>query len=1033
MADTIPPELAARIADELARWGQLLPATALELDKAKLGLNKFDLQVNVINKSFMTLFNSTMAYNRAMYDGQRGLKAMNSSVDAVADGIQGIAAAIAIFSKLNPALRIATAALGFFAGEVIKTSKIFAEQGDSVRKGFEGLAELGATAGGGMTEVFEGLQKLGLGVQEADHLIRQLAESSQDVVLFGGTMAKGRKQFENTVKGLEPFREQMLSLGLSQKQQNEAALALVKVQSRLNLTTEKNNQVSGEAVAKYVAELDQLTRITGLSRKQQQDIVDEAMREQMYAATRDRVAREKGPEAAKMMDRSLAMAAAAGPQVLKGFKDSISGFVSQSDEAGKLLLSTNAENLQVTEKLRKGEYKSVEELAKGFQGLYKTIGKNREAYGEDLAMMNNNDDAFIAYNEQVKAAKLSLNDLTKSTIAARTEQDEQTGDLGEQDKLLKEYNKLLMKQQKDMLKNQADVQTGVLNYTKTMNGGITAMNGLTDAARAAAEALGLIGKKETTKTRDGSDIDWEAALGTGHGIAGVPGGPGGVGSNESKQTQIATEKRKEAEANVEDLQKQREQLEKDKGRADEETKKARIAEHMARREAERKRAEEEHFRRKQGQAATWGGGGGGGTPPPLKDGHLETPEAIVEGMKAIAQPKSYNEEMSGYLKKIAQVESGGKKNAQPAIDKTTGKRASTAAGLFQFTNETWNENVKAMGKNYGLNDRFDPKKAAEVAAFFSEQNKKKLTEGINLGSGRRIEGMGPDYKATEADAYMAHFLGAAGALKFLKALKSNPDMEAEDAVGKAAANSNPNIFYSGFKNNRDTPTDTLPKRTLAEVYGMMSKKLDRGAQEIAQGRTTEDVLQLADGGIIPAKPGGTMIKAGEAGMDEAFIPMKNGKIGVNIDKKSMTTALTEAAGNPILGSLLFKSVPQLTSLATMMESVDTMKSDKTVSAKFLEIASMLNPTVRVIAAVAEAFKANLDLPAAKETLDAKATAPVLDTTALGKEIKAALQDMNAPDNSQANNEQLVELLNDLIKEQRTANDISGRILQVSSN
>lgn len=39
-------------------------------------------------------------------------------------------------------------------------------------------------------------------------------------------------------------------------------------------------------------------------------------------------------------------------------------------------------------------------------------------------------------------------------------------------------------------------------------------------------------------------------------------------------------------------------------------------------------------------------------------------------------------------------------------------------------------------------------------------------------------------------------------------------------------------------------------------------------------------VKMAEGGIIPARPGGTHVIAGEAGMDEAFIPLKNGKIPV---------------------------------------------------------------------------------------------------------------------------------------------------------
>mgnify|MGYP003340562695 CR=1 FL=1 len=78
-------------------------------------------------------------------------------------------------------------ALGLLAGEATRFSKIIGEQADNVRKGFDGLAEVGATAGDGMQGVFEGLQRLGLGVQDADHMVRLLAENAETVSLFGGT------------------------------------------------------------------------------------------------------------------------------------------------------------------------------------------------------------------------------------------------------------------------------------------------------------------------------------------------------------------------------------------------------------------------------------------------------------------------------------------------------------------------------------------------------------------------------------------------------------------------------------------------------------------------------------------------------------------------------------------------------------------------------------------------------------------------------------------------------------------------------
>jgi muramidase (phage lysozyme) len=129
--------------------------------------------------------------------------------------------------------------------------------------------------------------------------------------------------------------------------------------------------------------------------------------------------------------------------------------------------------------------------------------------------------------------------------------------------------------------------------------------------------------------------------------------------------------------------------------------------------------------------------------------------------------------MSSYLQKVAQVESGGKADAKA--------KTSTASGLFQFTEGTWKETTKAMGKNYSLEDRFDPKKSAEVAKFFTEQQKSQLEKGTGK-------------QASDADLYMAHFLGAGGATKFLNAMSKNPNAMATEGADPKQIEANKSIF-----------------------------------------------------------------------------------------------------------------------------------------------------------------------------------------------------------------------------------------------
>jgi hypothetical protein len=180
---------------------------------------------------------------------------------------------------------------------------------------------------------------------------------------------------------------------------------------------------------------------------------------------------------------------------------------------------------------------------------------------------------------------------------------------------------------------------------------------------------------------------------------------------------------------------------------------------------------------------------------------------------------------TSYLKKIAQVESSGKANAKADT--------STAAGLFQFTEGTWKQMTKQMGLNYSLEDRFDPKKSEEVASYFTKQQRRQLEKG----TGR---------DASDADMYMAHFLGAGGATKFLNAMAKNPNAPASEGADEKALQANKSIFY-----NKEGQM-----RSLQDVYNIMSNKISNAGELIATGKVSDNIKnigelpQAANGGIF---------------------------------------------------------------------------------------------------------------------------------------------------------------------------------------
>ncbi|MEH6789205.1 transglycosylase SLT domain-containing protein [Parasphingorhabdus sp.] len=153
-----------------------------------------------------------------------------------------------------------------------------------------------------------------------------------------------------------------------------------------------------------------------------------------------------------------------------------------------------------------------------------------------------------------------------------------------------------------------------------------------------------------------------------------------------------------------------------------------------------------------------------------------------------------------YLMAQAQLESGMRPDAKAST--------SSATGLYQFVDQTWLGLVKKKGSQYGLGWaqnaisqdrsgkfivadkaqksailalRTDPTLSANLAGEFARENRSFLENRI----GREPESV---------DLYLAHFLGPAGAGKFLKSFEANPHAAAASSFS-SAARANRSIFY----------------------------------------------------------------------------------------------------------------------------------------------------------------------------------------------------------------------------------------------
>ena len=196
-----------------------------------------------------------------------------------------------------------------------------------------------------------------------------------------------------------------------------------------------------------------------------------------------------------------------------------------------------------------------------------------------------------------------------------------------------------------------------------------------------------------------------------------------------------------------------------------------------------------------------------------------------------------------YLLATAKMES----NFNPKAAATT----SSARGLFQFIDQTWLGTVKEAGahlgygkyadaitKNpsgsYSVDDptaraaimklRDDPEAASSMAAVLTQSNSFKLTGKI----GRR---------PTDAELYMAHFMGVGGAGKLIQNAEDNPNASAAQMFPNAAA-ANQSIFYDR----------SGQARSVSQVYSVLNTRYAAAANS-----PVTRTAMAAAGGDLPRR------------------------------------------------------------------------------------------------------------------------------------------------------------------------------------
>jgi len=326
MATELTPEEIQEILNEyndaLAKGIPISKELADAMKDADTGIKNYTANLkNSINQ----LGTSMKSLGSGMVSGASGASVFNNSINAAADVIDSFASKFGILGKI-------------IGGVVTAGAKYVAavnQQADALYKNYQDLSRSGLATG--MQDTFKNLQSMGYTMSEIGNMAGLMKENSEVLAQFGGTAANGAKQFATMAKDIQysDLGTQFKLMGMSVDNINSGIAGYMKIQQASGTLQKQTADEMAASAAAYIEEQDKLTKLTGMSADQQNQIILQAQSDQRYAATQHEL-RAKGDkeslDKAKRNDELLLeLTAQFGPKTARAFQDYASGMMNSED------------------------------------------------------------------------------------------------------------------------------------------------------------------------------------------------------------------------------------------------------------------------------------------------------------------------------------------------------------------------------------------------------------------------------------------------------------------------------------------------------------------------------------------------------------------------------------------------------------------------------------------------------------------------------------------------------------------------------
>lgn len=219
--------------------------------------------------------------SEALKTATSSIEKLASTVGSVAIGMSNMLDGLSQVGNSMTAAAGAMSAIPVVGGVLAAVFGAVASAADRSTKSFQSAAAVGATFNGSIVEFKNSATTAGMTMEDFGKLI---AENGESLRLLGGTTDGGAKRFSRLSNSVLRTSSDLYALGYSTSDLNEGLLNYTKYLGQTGKLGQQNDAQLIAGSKAYLKEMDLLAKVTGETRKQQEDARAQLLADAQYQA-----------------------------------------------------------------------------------------------------------------------------------------------------------------------------------------------------------------------------------------------------------------------------------------------------------------------------------------------------------------------------------------------------------------------------------------------------------------------------------------------------------------------------------------------------------------------------------------------------------------------------------------------------------------------------------------------------------------------------------------------------------------------------